>query len=331
MKEVKSSPGGGWWKPEEFWILTQASHLTEMMDCRPYCAGLLSWPTSCLRLLIQPGGSSRGLRTKEGTFHSLMKKACFLKGTNNQSIKMQISFSLGLWTDKRTFGVRQLFYKSTKSFQDKGKGLLLVVYDRGVPSGRVITNSIEAANHIFLIQKKQLIQGEICLFINAFTHHQDQRSCVSKYQLFLLRLICSGLTFCSNTALSRRPYQLASPSLVHLLGHHPDHFQCHLSLIRRYLVWRWEHMVSSCCKEAGNDNTCMLSCLAGIGASYPNRSVIYHVPSLKNPEESKVLIGFVESSCIRGFWRHIKCLPPLLAELVQTGPFQFPNPCLLAC
>lgn len=141
---------------------------------------------------------------------------------------------------------------------------MLVVYDRGVPPGRVITNSTKAANHIFLIQKKQLIQGEICLFINAFTHHQDQRSYVSKDQLFLLQLICSGLTFCRNTAFSRRPYQLAAPSLVLLLGHHPDHFQCHLSLIRRY-----------------------------------------HVPSLKNPEESKVLIGLVESSCLSGFWRHI--------------------------
>lgn len=90
-------------------------------------------------------------------------------------------------------------------------------------------------------------------------------------------------------------------------------------------------MVSSCYKKADSKRTHIFSFLADNGASHPKKYIIYHVPSLKNPEESEVLIGLVESSCLSGFWRHIECLPPLLAELVQIRPLQFPDPCLLAC
>lgn len=84
-------------------------------------------------------------------------------------------------------------------------------------------------------------------------------------------------------------------------------------------------------KEADSKHIRIFSFLPDGGASHPEKCIIYHVPSLKNPEESKVLIGLVESSCLSGFGRHIQCLPPLLVELVQIRPFQFPDPCLLAC
>lgn len=157
------------------------------------------------------------------------------------------------------------------------------------------------------------------------------REAVSKYQLFLLQLICSWTHIPQEHWHSAGGHTSWPPlPLVLLLGHHPDHFQGHLSLIRWYLAWRWEHTVSNCCREDNSKNIYMLSFL-GNDAPYPNSYIAYHVPSLKNPEESKVLIGLVESSCISGFWRHIKRLPPLLAELLQARPFQFSDPCLLAC
>lgn len=42
--------------------------------------------------------------------------------------------------------------------QVKGKGSELVVYDNGLPSGRVIINTVKAANHSLQIQKQQLIK-----------------------------------------------------------------------------------------------------------------------------------------------------------------------------
>lgn len=72
------------------------------------------------------------------------------------------------------------FLKKHK-IQVKGKGSELVVYDSGLPSGRVIMNSVKAADHSLQIQKQQLIQGKKCLSISARAHYQqDQRGYVSK-------------------------------------------------------------------------------------------------------------------------------------------------------
>lgn len=117
------------------------------------------------------------------------------------------------------------------------------------------------------------------------------------------------------------------PSLVLLLSHHPEHFECHLSLVSWYLAQR---------KAQGKQllwgsKQQLHTHLQPSHWFHLKDFIIYHVSSLENPEESKVLIGLVESSSLSGFWRHIQCLPPFLAELLQIRPLQFPDPCLLAC
>lgn len=78
--------------------------------------------------------------------------------------------------------------------------------------GRVIMKSIKAANHILEIQKQELIQGEVCLFINAFTHHQeDQRGCVQIPVVPPAAYLFLNSHSTRTLALSWRPYQLASP------------------------------------------------------------------------------------------------------------------------
>lgn len=46
----------------------------------------------------------------------------------------------------------------------------LVVYDSGLPSGRVIMNSVKAANHSLQIQKQKLIQGKKHAFPYMLVH-----------------------------------------------------------------------------------------------------------------------------------------------------------------
>lgn len=153
------------------------------------------------------------------------------------------------------------------------------------------------------------------------------REALFKEPLCLLWLRIPGSHSSRALVLGRKPDQLSSPPLVLLLGHHPEHFECHLSLVSWYLAQR-KAQDKQLLQESRQQLHTHLQSSCWF---HPKDLIIYHVPSLENPEESKVLIGLVESSCLSGFWRHIQCLPPFLAELLQIGPLQFPDPCLLAC
>jgi len=108
---------------------------------------------------------------------------------------------------------RAAFYKSTKSFQ--GKRSKIVLHDSGLPSGRVIMNSVKAANHSLQIQKQQITQGKKCLSISDCPHlsARSERLCVQIATVPPAGYY-SGLAFCTSTDIQQEaiPAGLPFPS-----------------------------------------------------------------------------------------------------------------------
>lgn len=148
-----------------------------------------------------------------------------------------------------------LFYKSTKSFQDKGRGLQLVIYDTGIileESLRKISSKSHLRNSKAKAYSRRNMPFHKCFHT---TSGRSERLCpntsCSSCSFFVLKL-----AFHKNTATQQEAIPAGLPFSSASVGSPSWPFSGPSLLDQMVPSMKMKHTVSSCCTE-NSKNICM--------------------------------------------------------------------------